>query len=355
MWIWFATFALALAYKCFKRESLTFERVRDIPYKPYSYFLVTVLCFTTTLLYTRQNVSESTWQWTWYTAHAVCAVVCMVSSVMNNIGHPESLSTLILVAAGLCFGRVFEPSISPWIHLSSLCGLSGAVTGNSNAAMVSLAIFIGYGFFLFVNLPNDLSWVMVGTMFLIAITRAVSLLLVEQAVHTMQWSLILAAYNVVQLFHIPIDLDDTIDGDELLVLVLVGVVLFILQWMTLVWIHSIDSISYGLGVLVVDMILLLASDISTEATYAGWVCTFGVVLIYSMYPLNQTQPPLEPSVPPLPGDAVPPQGDAVPPQDDAVPPQVRVSPKMKHEDSKPSAPLDLPEPPSEVPTQGEIV
>ena len=333
MWIWFATFALALAYKCFKRESLGFERVPDIPYKPSSYLLVSVLCFTITLLYIRENVSESKWQWTWYTAHAACAVVCMIASMMNRMGRPESLSTLILVAAGLCFGRVFEPTISPWIHLSSLCGLCGAVSGRANTGMVSLSIFVGYGFFLFVSLPDDWSWQVVGTMMLIATTRAVSLLMTEQAVHTMPWSLILAAYNVVQLFRIPTNLDDTVDGDEFLVLVLVGVVLFLLQWITVVWIHSIDSVSYGLGVMVVDMIFLLASDISTEATYAGWVCTFCVIIIYSMYPLSQTPPPREPSVPPLPQE----------------------QPKTKHEDSKPSAPLDLPEPPSEAPVQGEIV
>ena len=170
-------------------------------------------------------------------------------------------------------------------------------------------------------------------MLLIATTRSVSLFLTERVVDVMPWSLILAAYNVAQIFHIPTDLDDTVNGNEFLVLVLVGVVLFLLQWVTLVWIHSIDSVSYGLGVMVVDMIFQLASDISTEATYAGWVCTFCVVIIYSMYPLNQTPPPREPTVPPLPPE----------------------EPKTKHEDSKPSAPLDLPEPPSEAPVQGEIV
>ena len=159
MWIWFAIFALALAYKCFKRERLSFERVRDMTFKPYSYMLMSTMCFTTTLLYIRQNMSESKWQWTWYTAHAACAVVCMIASMMNrSMGSPESLTTLLLVASGLCFGRVFEPTISPWIHLSSLCGLCGTVSNRADVGIVSLSIIVGYGFFLYVTIPSDWSW-----------------------------------------------------------------------------------------------------------------------------------------------------------------------------------------------------
>jgi len=152
-------------------------------------------------------------------------------------------------------------------------------------------------------------------------------------VFEIRWSLILAAYNVAQLFNVPINIEDELETDDLLTLVVVCTALALLQMMTLVWLSHTGAVSYTLGMIMSDMLFIMSGDVSTNAMYIGWLCIMVYIVVYSTYPLIQSPPPREPSVPPLPPE----------------------SPKMKREDSKPSAPLDLPDPPSEAPTQGEIV
>ena len=134
---------------------------------------------------------------------------------------------------------------------------------------------------------------------------------------------------------------DALTDDDILLILGLGFIVFTLQWIVGLWVQEIGAASYALGVVLYDTMLIMAQDISTEMAIVAWITLIFGAYTYSTFPSSQSPPPHEPSVPPLPDDAVPP-----------LPPE---SPKKKHEDSKPSAPLDLPDPPSEAPVQGEIV
>jgi hypothetical protein len=327
MWIWLILFAIAFTYKLLKHEPVFVRRAYEYVHHYSSLFLAGVV-FTTVLVYIRTNVNEHKWDWYKYISHGIIAAVTLTTSTFYK-AHKISLSTVILVAAGFAFGHVGDAYISPWVDVTTLCILLGTVHERGNATLVMLATITGYAFFLFAHVPLDLT----GIVLLIAFVRGITLIVANNAVHDIPWSILLAAYNVVQLVHIPSNTDEKIENQDVLLLTAVGVLLFMLQWTVVIWISNIGSISYVLGLLLIDMLFILASDIPTEALYLGWFCVFVVVMVYSNYPWNRTLPDREPSVPELPPE----------------------SPKTKRENLKPSALLELPDPPSGVPDQGEIV
>ena len=330
MWFWFVAFCLALVYKFYQSENILRDRVQEYIFSNSSVF-VSCLCFTISLLYLRINTQDDKWVWYWYTSHAILAVVYMIASMFHR-PETSSFDTLALIATGFCFGRMFEPELTPWLNLTTLCAMVGTISNRRHASLIAFCVFVGYAFHLSIHVPMpDLSGACV--LVFIAMTKAISIIYTEHAVFEIRWSLILAAYNVAQLFNVPINIEDKLETDDFLTLVVVCTALALLQMMTLVWLSHTGAVSYMLGMIMSDMLFIMSGDVSTNAMYIGWLCIMVYIVVYSTYPLIQSPPPREPSVPPLPPE----------------------SPKMKREDSKPSAPLDLPDPPSEVPTQGEIV
>ena len=144
---------------------------------------------------------------------------------------------------------------------------------------------------------------------------------------------LLAVYNVMFILNIPMENPDALTNDDITLILGLSLVVFTLQWIVGIWIQEIGAASYALGVILYETMLVMAQDISTEMVIVAWITLIFGAYTYSTFPSNQSPLLREPSVPPLPPE----------------------SPKTKHEDSKPSAPLDLPDPPSEAPVQGEIV
>jgi len=330
MWPWFVLFSCAVLYKLVRREEILQTRTYDVV-RTHSTLLVSVLCFVIALKYICLNVQPDKWKWHMYTSHAVLAVVNTAAALFQR-ADTINIATLILVGSGLAFSNTFGLELRPWFNIWALCGIIGSVRDNRNASTLAFAAAVGYAFYIFIpiHIPTleTCLWMIVPVT-----TKCIALIVADYATQEVPWSMMLAMYNIVQLSTIPLDADDTFAGEDLVTLSIVGLALFLLQWTTLAWLSSQGAASYCIGIVLIDMLFVLADDISTEATYVGWVCVFIYVVLYANYPSNQIPPDREPSVPPLPPE----------------------SPKMKREDSKPSAPLDLPDPPSGVPVQGEIV
>ena len=327
---------MPFAYKLFTRTApttlRTYERVDS-----YSSLFMAGFISVLALVYIRKNVSENKWEWYRFVSHAIIGAVMVAATTFYRMPS-FSLSTLLLVAAGFVFGHVIDASISPWVDVSTLVMMIGTIENRKNITLVTLGILAAYALFLFAQVPLEGG---AGMILLTAVVKSISLIAADNAVTEIPWSVLLSAYNAVQLINIPTNTDDKFQNDDLLILTGVGVLLFMLQWICVVWISNIGPISYILGMLLLDMLFIMATDIPDEVLYAGWFSVFVVTFVYSTYPWTQNLPDREPSVPPLPDDEIPP-----------LPP---ATPKTKHENSTPSAPLGPPETNPEVPSQGEIV
>ena len=335
MWIIFGIFLLAFAYKLFKRHPVFVYRTYENIYA-HSSLLLSAFIFTFLLVYIRVNVKEQKWEWYKYISHAVISTVCLTATAFYT--RPTmSLSSMMLIATGFAFGHVADASVLPWVNVTTLFMMLGSVQEKMDVSIVALSVITCYAFFLFAQVPMDWSGIIVLTAFV----KSITLIVADNAVQEIPWSMLLAAYNVAQLLNIPNTVEDEMENADLLIITGVGLLLFMLQWTIIIWISHIGSTSYILGMLLIDMLFVLSNDITTEALYFGWFCVFILVGAYSNFPWNRNQLPREPSVPPLP--------------DDEVPPQPPASLKKKRENSIPSAPLDLPDPPTGVPTQDDIV
>ena len=330
MWPWLVLFSCALLYKLVRRDDILVTRAYDVV-GTYSSLFMSVFCFMIALQYVRLNVESDKWKWHMYTSHAILAVVNTAAALYQRAEWKHAV-TIVLIGSGLAYSNTFGLQLRPWCNLWALCGIIGCVRDNRNASTLAFAVAVGYVFYIFIPIHMPTLETCVWMILPVA-TKCITLIMTDCATQEVPWSMILAMYNIVQLSDIPFDADDTFAGEDFIMLTFVGCVLFLLQWTTLAWLSSLGAASYCIGIVLIDMLFVLAGDLSSEATYVGWICVFIYIVLYANYPSSQNQPHHEPSVPPLPPE----------------------SPKMKREDSKPSAPPDLPDPPSEVPVQGEIV
>ena len=336
MWFYVVLFALALCVKMYKKDVFKFvvpsEDNKDIHNPLWTMRFVFIFA----LMYLHINTENAKWKWALFCAHCLAGSVNMFITVFRTpeLGQAHSM---ILVGAGLIFGRIMSPVIDPWVSLTSLIACCGITQNKRDSILYATTAACGYIFIIGTcSLPPLMDICLFG---LVALIRCVSL--IEHEGSTSPLPVVLSLWNVLYIVNIPMENPDALDAEDTVFILCLTAIVFLVQWTIAMWVRESGAASYVLGAFIYDVLIIMCKDISTEMIIVGWVTIIMSAYAYSTFPSSQNLPPREPSVPPLPDDAVPP-----------LPPE---SPKTKHEDSKPSAPLDLPDPPSEAPVQGEIV
>lgn len=328
MWPYLVPFLLALLAKLYKNESFRTATTIHEDDRVHNVVWTLRFIFMFAIMYMYENTESAKWKWAMFCAHCLAGSANMFITVFRT---PDfgSLHSAILIGAGCIFGRVFMPDSTRFISITALIAFISTVEHRRDCFMYSMAAGLAYIFFIGTQqLPAPFE---IFTLGLAALVRCIAL--VEWECTTTPMPILLAVYNVLYILNIPMENPDALTDDDILLILGLGFIVFTLQWIVGIWVQEIGAASYALGVVLYETMLIMAQDISTEMAIIAWITLIFGAYTYSTFPSSQSPPHPEPSVPPLPPG----------------------SPKKKHDDSKPSAPLDLPDPPSEAPVQGEIV
>ena len=135
MWFYLTLFAIAACVKMYKKESFRFSEPNPDNKDIHNPLWTMRFVFMFALMYAHMNTENAKWKWAMFCAHCLAGSINMFITVFRTPEFGQTHS-MILTGAGLIFGRVMTPSITPWVSITSLIACCGIVQQKRDAILL---------------------------------------------------------------------------------------------------------------------------------------------------------------------------------------------------------------------------